>query len=312
MQQEAQKVLEGTLENERFFTLIYTIDDPEEWKTDAGILKANPNAGVSVSMDFLRGQQREAMQSAHKQSTIKTKHFDVWVNARQVWMNMEAWRACADPALVIDDFRGQPCFEGDDLAAKIDLASRCKVFIRDLDNGRNYYAFPRSYIPRDRAMDSHHPHYEKWVHDGVLIAHDGPEIQLPRIQKEIEQELETYQFACIAFDPWSALQMQQELIAKTPPDVVISIPQTTQHLSPAMKELEAAVLSGRFHHDGNPVLTWAISNVMVREDANENIFPRKESGGFQKIDPASALFNAINRAMIGTPAAATNDVFFLA
>jgi phage terminase large subunit-like protein len=79
-----------------------------------------------------------------------------------------------------------------------------------------------------------------------------------------------------------------------------------------MKELEAAVLSGRFHHDANPVLTWAISNVMVREDANENIFPRKETtgAGLQKIDPASALFNAMNRAMVGNPAAA-GDCFFL-
>jgi phage terminase large subunit-like protein len=313
MQTEAQKMLEGNLEiDERFFILIYTIDDPDEWKTDAGIYKANPNAGVSVSIDFLRGQQADAKRSAHKTSTVKTKHFNVWVNARTVWMNMEAWRACADPSLTIEQFRAEPCFEGADLAAKIDLASRCKLFIRDLDNGRNYYAFSRSYIPRDRAMDSHHPHYEKWVHDGHLIAHDGPEIQLPKIQKEIESELEAYQFACIAFDPWSALQMQQDLAAKTPIDTVISIPQTTQNLSPAMKEVEAAVLSGRFHHDGNPVLTWAMSNVMAKEDANENIFPRKEQGGFQKIDPASALFTAMNRAMVGTPAAIANDVFFLA
>lgn len=310
MQQEAEKILEGDLENDRFFVLIFTIDESEEWKTDAGIFKANPNAGVSVSLEFLRSQQTEAIQSAHKASTIKTKHFDVWVNARTAWMNMEAWRRCADPSLRVDDFRHERCFEGADLAAKIDLASRCKVFIRDDDGARHYYVFSRNYVPRDRAMDGKHQHYEKWVHAGALVAHDGPEIQLPKIQREIEADLEQFQFACIAFDPWSALQMQQELAARTG-DVVITIPQTVQYLSPAMKELEAAVIAGRFHHDANPVLTWAISNVMVKEDANENIFPRKESSGFQKIDPASALFNAINRAMVGSPAEQSNELFFL-
>ena len=108
--------------------------------------------------------------------------------------------------------------------------------------------------------------------------------------------------------------MQQELEKQTPKDTVISIPQTVQFLSPAMKEVEAAVISGRFHHDGNPVLSWAISNVMVKEDANENIFPRKEANGVNKIDPASALFNAINRAMVAQlekPKSAFSMPFFI-
>lgn len=299
LQQEGQKVLEGLLENDQFFVLIFTIDEDDEWMTDAGIFKANPNAGVSVSLEFLRAAQKEAIQSAHKQNTVKTKHFDVWVNQRTAWMNMEAWRKCADKSLRLEDFQHEGCYEGDDLAAKIDLASRCKLFVRDEDGKRHYYAFSRNYVPLDRAMDSHHQHYEKWVHEGWLIGHEGPEIQLPRIQKDIEDDLALYDFRCIAFDPWSALQMQQDLETRTPDDTVISIPQTVQYLSEAMKEVEAAVLSGRFHHDGNPVFAWAMSNVLVKEDANENIFPRKERNGIAKIDPASALFNAMNRAMSG-------------
>ncbi len=42
-------------------------------------------------------------------------------------------------------------------------------------------------------------------------------------------------------------------------------------------------------------MTWAIGNVMVKPDANENEFPRKENSA-SKIDPASALFNAMVRA----------------
>jgi phage terminase large subunit-like protein len=150
----------------------------------------------------------------------------------------------------------------------------------------------------DRVQDGNHEHYARWVADESLEAIPGSEIQLPVIQKEIEEEILQYNRKCIAFDPWSALQMQQDLAAKMGEDAVVSIPQTTQYLSEAMKEVEAAVLSGRFHHNGDPVLSWAISCVIVRPDFNDNIFPRKEKNGISKIDPASALFNAISRAMV--------------
>jgi len=77
--------------------------------------------------------------------------------------------------------------------------------------------------------------------------------------------------------------------------------QNWQCLDPAMKEVEAAVLSGRFHHDGDPVLAWAVGNVFVKPDANENIFPRKEDRPSIKIDPASALFNAMYLALSSAP-----------
>ena len=34
------------------------------------------------------------------------------------------------------------------------------------------------------------------------------------------------------------------------------------NMSDPMKELEAAIESGRFHHDGNPIMTWCIGNVV--------------------------------------------------
>ena len=66
-----------------------------------------------------------------------------------------------------------------------------------------------------------------------------------------------------------------------------------------MKELEAAVLTGRFHHDGNPVLTWCVGNVVAQADRNGNIAPTRESDG-RKIDCAVALINAMVRAMLGS------------
>jgi phage terminase large subunit-like protein len=67
-----------------------------------------------------------------------------------------------------------------------------------------------------------------------------------------------------------------------------------------MKMLEALVISGRFHHDGDPVLTWMVSNVVCHRDAKDNIYPRKEREE-NKIDGVVATLMALGRALSRQP-----------
>lgn len=83
-----------------------------------------------------------------------------------------------------------------------------------------------------------------------------------------------------------------------------------RHLSDPMKEIAALVDSGRFHHDGNPCYVWMLSNVEVKEDRNENIFPRK-SRPSDKIDAAIGTIVAMNRALAGQPKSDENIDDFL-
>jgi phage terminase large subunit-like protein len=69
---------------------------------------------------------------------------------------------------------------------------------------------------------------------------------------------------------------------------------TTQNLSPAINELDAAMRSRRLRHDGHPVLSWCIGNVVGREDRRGNLFPAKAREN--KIDAAVALLVAVGRA----------------
>jgi phage terminase large subunit-like protein len=330
LQKDVQRVLDGTFVNERLFGNIYTLDDPDKvietpagsvpyWSTIEAAQEANPNFGVSVLADNLMADVQAALQRPNRQNAVKTKNFDIWVNARDGWMDMEAWKRCADPSLDPEDYLQDPVYEGFDLGARVDLTSRCKVFVRDIEGKRHYYVFGRHYVPKDRANDGEHPHYERWLNEGTIVGHDGPEIQLAFVQKEVDADIEKFNYARMVFDPYQAMQMQQELrlhfgeTDATPDEQkkVLDIPQTWKYLSPAMKEIEAAILSGRFHHTGDPVLQWAVSCVYVKPDANENIFPRKEENRINKIDPASALINAFYPALAAVPASSSNDVFFI-
>ncbi|WP_420239250.1 terminase large subunit [Telmatobacter bradus] len=313
LQNELEKVLDGQIENDRLFCIVYTVDDPYRlvpgpdgtevpyWTTREAVVEANPNFGVSVIPANILADQRQAVQNANRQNSFLIKHLDIWVNARQAWMNIEACRRCADASLNIADFLHDPCYEGEDLGARIDLTSRCRLFVRNIDGQRHYYAFSTHYVPLDRANDGEHQHYERWVKQGHMVGHPGPEIKLAMVMNDIEADLQRFNHACLAFDPHQAMQMQQELKQRLGDEKVLDIPQRWMYLDPAMKEVEAAVVAGRFHHTGDPVLAWAIGNVVVKPDANENIFPRKENGRINKIDPASALFNAMYPALSAVP-----------
>ncbi len=78
----------------------------------------------------------------------------------------------------------------------------------------------------------------------------------------------------------------------------VEIPQTVMHLSEAMKWVEALIVDGRLHHEGNPAFAWMISNVTAQMDRNDNVYPRKERPE-KKIDGAVALIIAIGRLMSG-------------
>lgn len=85
---DLQKVLERVVEDDRTFGLIYAADDSDDWTSDVALRKANPNYDVSVSGEFLQAQLREAINNPRKQGHFKTKHLNMWVQARDAFINI--------------------------------------------------------------------------------------------------------------------------------------------------------------------------------------------------------------------------------
>jgi phage terminase large subunit-like protein len=300
-QQDLQKVLEGVVEDDELFGIIYTIDEGDDWTSEEALRKANPNYGVSTFEDYLRSEQLEAIRSSRKQNVFKTKHLNLWVQARTAWMNLQAWNRLADPELRPEQFLRESCWAGLDLSSKVDLSAAVKCFKREIDGEDHYYFFGRYYVPEERTEAPDRRHYQGWILDGALIATDGAVIDHARIRDDLVDDSEQFQLEEVGFDPYGATQLITELQDEYG-ITTVEIPQRVSHLSDPMKWVEAMVLAGRLHHDGNPVLTWAMSNVTARVDANDNVFPRKERPEAM-IDPAVALIMAMARAMVGASSA---------
>lgn len=294
-QVELQKVLEGVIESDQRFGIIYTIDDGDDWTSELALQKANPNFGISVDADFLRGQQRDAVDNPRKQNTFKTKHLNVWVAAASPWLNLHKLKGAGDALLSLDDFRGETCFDGLDLASKIDIASRVKLFRREIEGKTHYFAFSRNYVPQSAVEKPENAHYSGWVHQGYMTATVGNMINLKQIEEELVADSEKFVVSEVAMDAWGAREMQPSLTEQG--FTVVDVPMQVRHLSEPMKEIQALIEDGRFHHDDNPAFVWMLSNVDVYPDRNSNIFPRKQREE-NKIDAAVALIVAMARAML--------------
>jgi phage terminase large subunit-like protein len=101
----------------------------------------------------------------------------------------------------------------------------------------------------------------------------------------------------ICLDPWGAAQITKYLEDKG--YKVVEIIQGIKTLSEPTKNFREEVYAGNVVHDGNPVLSWAISNAIAEEvDRNKNIILNKKKSR-QRIDPIAAIINAHVRAMVG-------------
>ncbi|RMN71189.1 terminase large subunit, partial [Pseudomonas savastanoi] len=127
------EMLEGTVPDDELFGWIWTLDEGDDWTDPKMLAKANPNHGVSVFQEYLESQQARAIRSARFTNTFKTKHLNLWVSAKSGFFNMQDWKSCEDTSLTLDQFEGQEWIAGFDLARKLDMNSRARLFWKVID-----------------------------------------------------------------------------------------------------------------------------------------------------------------------------------
>lgn len=287
-----KKILEGVLVDDTHFGIIYASDDDDDWTSEIALRKANPNYDVSVSAEFLRQQQRDAINNARKQGVFKTKHLNIWVQARDAYVNMQRWAECHDATLRMESLERRRCYIGMDLASKVDLAAIEVLF--PLDDGE-FARFGRYYLPDETVQAPENEHYRAWAREGWLTVTEGNIIDFTRILEDIEALQSRFAIAELAYDPAQATMLVTEL--QNAGVTCVELRPTVLNYSEPMKQVEALIRDRKLKHNGDPVMTWAMSNVVAKLDAKDNVYPRKERPE-NKIDPFVALCAAMARAMV--------------
>ena len=283
----------------------FAADADDDWKLESTLRKANPNLDVSVSGDFLRARQRDAIATPRKAGIFKTKHLNLWVSAKSAYFDVEAWRRCRNPeipanpkeALALERLKGRRLIIGLDLASKVDIAALEYLFLPLGDKATKddpYIRIGRYFLPSDTVQDV--PAYQGWDAQGLLDVTDGSIVDYDEIETAIDEASSLFQLERLPYDPFQATQLSTRLAAKGVP--VIEYRPVVLNFSEPMKELDAVMKAGRIAHGGDPVMEWQISNVVGAPDKKENVYPNKPEGqAHLKIDNPVALMSALGVAM---------------
>jgi phage terminase large subunit-like protein len=310
----AQQVLDGVLDDDSFFGIIFAADEGDEWDSETTWQKANPNYGISVKPDYLKRQATTAKNQPSALNSFLRLHLNVWTQQVTRWIDVLKWNACErNDGAKLGDFYGRPAYLGLDLSQKLDITALAVALPRTSLTGDTfgYDFFWRFFVPQglvdERAREKKTPDYARWVKDGWLIATPGNVIDYGFVLKEILELRTLLNIRQIGFDPWNASQFSLDLQrngfsveADATKEQLVEMRQGMQTLSEPSKEIEKLVVDQKLFHDGNPVMRWMVDNAVIRSDANGNIAPDKRSAT-GKIDGLVASILALGRA-IKTPA----------
>lgn len=295
---EVMRVLKDLERNDQLFGVVYAIDAGDDWADPKSLIKANPNYDVSVDGEFLLAQQRQAMANPVQQNKFKTKHLNIWCSVHSAWMNSQLWQLAADTMLDEDELRdvNAESWIAFDLASKSDLCSEQRLYRRLVNGKAHYYLFGRYWLPEEAVEEDgpNRAHYAKWIKTGTLTQTDGATVDFEEITRQIVEDAKNINPNEIVYDPFNATQVAQALQAagiKT----VVEFLQLPHNFAVPMDEFLALLKDGRFHHDGNEMTTWCMTNVVARP-TKKGLFAPMKAKPHLKIDGAVAALMALARA----------------
>ena len=118
-------VLNGTSKETRLAPFLYMIDDPEKWNDINEIRKANPNQGVSISVDYLLEEIAVAEGSISKKYEFLCKNCCIKQTASRSWFSAQDVRKMFCEQKGIGEFENHYALGGIDLSQTTDLTSAC-------------------------------------------------------------------------------------------------------------------------------------------------------------------------------------------
>lgn len=144
-------VLQGTSRETRLCPFLYMIDDPDKWNDINELKKANPNLGISVSVDYMLDEIAIAEGSLSKLVEFKVKYCNVKQNSSTAWLASHDIKKSFPPNhYTLDDFRGCYALGGIDLSMTTDLTAACVL----IERGGTLYYFTHFWLPESKLAEA--------------------------------------------------------------------------------------------------------------------------------------------------------------
>lgn len=300
----ACRVRDGVDRDPAFLPVVYEALPDDDWTSPGVWAKANPNLGVSVSLDYLRRECLKAQELPSYENTFRRLHLNMRTQQDVRWLPMGLWDK-GSGAVEEENLADRECYVGIDFGWRDDLAALVAVFPPTNDDNV-YRVLPRFWLPRDCRRDLRSEPFHTFVSSGLLSLTDGNATDVEAIYKAVDELSEKYRVREIVLDPSNARKQGQDFEAEG--YEVWEFRQTKPNYNEACRLLEVLLKEGQILHGGEPILRWMAGNVAIETDGLGQIMPKKKKSP-EKIDGICALLMALSRAMLVAPQSYSVEVW---
>lgn len=283
-------VLNEKIRDDSQFVLIYTLDDDDEYTDPDTWIKANPNLGVSVHLNFLEKEVNKAVNSPSERSGVLVKNMNRWLKANSLkdWIPDQVVKQRMKDIKITDEiFKDRECIIGIDLASTSDITAVCYLFHID---GVNYFLMSY-FIPEDSInTKANLISFREAAARGEITITPGNVTDYDYILNEINDIHPTHPVRAIHYDKYNSTQF---IINATEAGYNCKpFSQMPGSLNRPLKEFERLMLQGEnIIIEKNAITSWMISNVVLIVNKMGNYSIDKSSQS-KKIDGVAAMINA--------------------
>ena len=283
-----KQILEGAIEEDSSFPMIYELDPDDDWKDESCWLKCCPSLGQTVTETYMRGQVKAAINNPMLEAGIKTKNFNCFVQSSQTWIPVEKIKEVSRQ-FEYEEFDKQEDYSiiGVDIAERSDLCVVSSLINKD----DVIYLKAHPFICRSAYDNSPNKDlYRQWVNKGYLTLVDADSIDIDYVIKLIQDINDKIPIALIAYDPWHAQQLKIACEKEGLP--MRAVKQGLGSFSEPTGLIEHYIYTNKVVIDYNPCTLWCFSNVLIKTDQNQNRKPIKSAPN-QKIDIVIAFIQSL-------------------
>jgi phage terminase large subunit-like protein len=285
------RFLMGDSKEKRLLPLLYMIDDIEKWNDINELRKANPNLGVSVSVDYMLEEIAVAEGSLSKKSEFITKYCCLKQNSSLAWLPTQTVeKACGD-ALDLEDFRNSYCVGGIDLSQTRDLTAACVV----IEKNEELYVFSRFWLPSEKIDEAEQRDgvpYRIYIQRGLLFPSGDNYVDYHDCFNWFRELVEQYQIypLQVGYDRYSAqyLVSDMEKYGFHMDDVWQG-----ENLHGVIQETQGLLEDGRLHIGDNDLLKMHLLNGAIKMNVERGRGKLVKINAALHIDGAAALLDAM-------------------
>lgn len=290
LMKRATSVLLGSSKEKRFAPILYTIDDVDKWNDINELKKANPNLGVSVSVDYMLEEIAIAEGSLSKKAEFLTKYCNIKQNSSIAWLEfIDVQNCCGE--LDINKLKHKYCVGGVDLSQAVDLTSAC-IVVEDAGrlNVISHFWMPESRL--ETATEEDGVPYRLMIQKGILSLSGDNYVDYNDVFEWFRRWVEEYEILPlqIGYDKWCATYFVDQM---TKYGFHMDDVRQGLNLTPVIQEVGALIKDRKINIGDNALLQAHFLNSALKSDEEANRCRLVKITRTARIDGMAAFLDAM-------------------